>query len=224
MKPFEDLYAIAVARKGEAELEERLATSRSAAELAATPDDRFLSMMTRRVFQAGFVYRVIEAKWPGFEEAFGGFDPPRVAMMPEREVAALEQDTRIVRNAQKIHAALHNARFVCDIAEEHGSFGEFVAAWPDSDIVGLWTLLKKRGARLGGDTGPRFLRSMGKPTFILTGDVVQSLVDQGVVEKKPTSQKALRAAQEAFNTWSEESGRDLSAISLVLACTIDRAH
>ncbi len=221
MTSFADLYARAVVRKGEVELEERIPVSPSREALADTPDDRFLSMMTRRVFQAGFVYRVIEAKWPGFEEAFEGFDPPRVATMSGAEVSALKQDTRIVRNGQKIEATIENARFVCDIAEEHGSLGRFVADWPDTDLVGLWALLKKRGARLGGDTGPRFLRAMGKPTFVLTQDVVRALVEHGVVEKKPTSKKALQAAQEAFDNWSAESGRDHSAISIVLACTID---
>ena len=92
MTSFADLYTRAVARKGEAELEERLPVSASPRALVDTPDDRFLSMMTRRVFQAGFVYRVIEAKWPGFEEAFAGFDPPRLATLTGADVAALKQD------------------------------------------------------------------------------------------------------------------------------------
>ena len=35
--------------------------------------------MTRAIFQSGFSWKVIEAKWPGFEEAFDGFD---VAVRP----------------------------------------------------------------------------------------------------------------------------------------------
>src|ERR1700730_18129455 len=45
-------------------------------------DDRVLAEMARRVFSAGFAWRVIEAKWPGFEEAFLGFQPAPLAFEP----------------------------------------------------------------------------------------------------------------------------------------------
>jgi hypothetical protein len=41
-----------------------------------------------------------------------------------------------------------------------------------------------------------------------------------VVDKPPTSKKALAAVQAAFNAWAEESGRDLSQISRVLAMSV----
>ncbi|OZB13509.1 MAG: 3-methyladenine DNA glycosylase, partial [Marinobacter sp. 34-60-7] len=43
--------------------------------LEATGDDRYLSEITRCIFKAGFVWRVIERKWPDFEAAFEGFVP-----------------------------------------------------------------------------------------------------------------------------------------------------
>ncbi len=220
MKPFDQLYARALDRKGEA-LEERMSEPKTAAELAAIPDDRYLSAMTGPIFSAGFVWRVIQNKWPGFEEAFRGFDPAALVSLSPAEIEALGQDTRIVRNGQKIDATLANAAFVMEVGEEHGSFGQYVADWESSDIIGLWADLKKRGSRLGGATGPRFLRHIGKDTFILTGDVCASLIEQGIEEKAPTSKRDLKKAQEAFNTWAEESGRPLSHISIVLACTID---
>ena len=88
--------------------------------------------------------------------------------------------------------------------------------------MGLWDVLKRRGSRLGGSSGPFFLRSMGKDTPILTTDVVRALRDQGVVEaKNPTSRKALSAIQEAFNVWREQSGRSLSEISKILASSVN---
>ena len=39
--------------------------------------------MARRIFSAGFVWSVIEAKWPGFEAAFLGFDPTRLLFEPD---------------------------------------------------------------------------------------------------------------------------------------------
>lgn len=220
METFKQIYARAVARKSKAAVEARLPRARSAAELAAAPADRYLSAMARALFEAGFSWKVIDTKWPGFEEAFRGFDPRVLLALEDHEVSALEQDTRIVRNAGKIRAVLDNAGFITDIAATHGSFGRWVADWPGDDITGLWAVLKDSGARLGGDTGPRMLRKMGKDTFILSNDVVAALVALGVVTKKPTSKADLRAVQAAFNQWRVESGRELGAISMTLALTV----
>ena len=174
---------------GNAAVEKLLTKPASATKLRKIPDDRWLAAMTKQVFRAGFAWKVIEAKWDGFEAAFGGFDPRALVMQPDEAMDKLASDTRIVRNPQKIRATFQNARFVCDIADAHGSFGKFVADWPGEDIVGLWDVLKKRGTRLGGMTGPFTLRIMGKDTFFFGGDVVKALIAAGVVEKAPTSQK-----------------------------------
>ena len=58
--------------------------------------------MAERVFSAGFVWRVIEQKWPGFEEAFLGFEPKTLLFQPEDFWHDLTSDKRIVRNGQKI--------------------------------------------------------------------------------------------------------------------------
>ena len=102
--------------------------------------------MAKRVFSAGFVWSVIEKKWPGFEAAFLSFEPPRLLLQPDEFWEDLTGDKRIVRNPQKIMAVRGNARFVADIAREHGSFGKFLAQWPAGDQVGLLELLGKRGA------------------------------------------------------------------------------
>ena len=83
--------------------------------------------------------------------------------------------------------------------------------------MGLLLVLKAEGSRLGGTTGQYFLRAMGKDSFILTRDVVARLVAEGVVDKAPTSKRALNEVQAAFNTWRDQSGRSLKVISRVLA-------
>ena len=75
------------------------------AALAGVSDDRILSAMAERVFSAGFVWSVIEQKWPGFEAAFLGFEPKRLLFQPDDFWHELASDKRIVRNPQKIRAA-----------------------------------------------------------------------------------------------------------------------
>lgn len=189
----------------------------SSEELCALQDARVLATMAKRVFAAGFRWRVIEAKWDGFEEAFHGFDIDWVAGIDGAGVNGLAQDTRIVRNRTKIVSTIKNALYVQAVAEEHGSFGAFLARWPRGEVVQLWEEVKKGGDRLGGDTGPWFLRSLGFDTFRFSRDVSQALVEAGVVDKAPTGKRAQRTAQEALVAWSAESGLSLGAVSVVLA-------
>lgn len=219
--PFEDIWARAVERKGEAELNERLPEVLTAEDIIGFGDDRCLAAITQHVFSAGFRWSVIRAKWDGFEEAFLGFDPRTVAAFDDVRVEELRNDTRIVRNPQKIKATVANAQFAVEIAAEHGSFAHWIAEWPEDDVVGLWHALAKRGSRLGGATGPRSLRTIGKDTFILAPDVTKALEQQGVLTGSPTAKGQQKRAQEAFLAWKEESGRPLAEISMVLACSVD---
>jgi len=222
MDSFDSIFQRAAERKGGiAELEALLPTASTDKQLRGLRDDRYLAEMTRCVFRSGFVWKIIENKWPGFEEAFHDFDVATCAMLSEEEQEQLSQNAAIVRNAKKIQSVAGNAAFILEVRDTHGSFGSYLAEWPTENIVGLWDELKKRGNRLGGQTGRFFLRFVGKDTPMFSSDVVKALVAQGVVEKEPTSKKALQQAQDAFNAWREESGRELCQISRVLACSVD---
>ena len=62
---------------------------------------------------------------------------------------------------------------------------------------------------------------MGVDGWILSPSVVAALVNAGVVDKAPTSRKAMEAVQVAFTQWRKESGRSLTEISRVLALSAD---
>lgn len=221
METFDSIFQRALERKGGAEaLEALLPRAASAAELARVPDDRYLSEMTKCVFRSGFVWQIIEHKWPGFEEAFDGFDVSGCAMLGEEDLERLAADKRIVRHAAKIRSVPANAAFVLDVRAEHGGFGAYLASWPPEDFTGLWQDVKQRGNRLGGQTGRFFLRFVGKDTPVLSRDVLAALSSQGVIDKEPTSRRALARVQEAFDRWREESGRELCQISRVLSCSV----
>lgn len=215
---FADLHARAAARKGgDAALEDLLTDPKPAAELAAIPDDRWLSDMTRRIFQSGFNWKVIDSKWDGFEAAFWGFDVGRCALMSDEDLDALVSDTRIVRNGAKIRSVRENAAFLQDLAAEYGSAAKCFADWPAEDYAGLLEMLKKRGSRLGGRVGAITMRFMGRDGYVLSEDVVKALIREGVVDKEPSSRKDMAAVQAAFNAWAAESGRPFTHISRVLA-------
>ena len=184
---FAEIEARAIERHGEEGLAENVNQHKpkTKAALRKIPDDRWLSKFTEMIFKAGFAWKVIDTKWPGFEEAFKGFDVNACAHMDDEWVDALLKDTRIVRNPQKVMTVQPNAQMLLDLAAEHGSAAKFFADWPDTNYVGLLELLNKRGKRLGGTTAAIALRMMGRTSFITSKDVNAALIAAGVVDKEP---------------------------------------
>ncbi|EJO93532.1 3-methyladenine DNA glycosylase [Ectopseudomonas mendocina DLHK] len=222
MRDYKWLHEFCLNRFGSAKaLEAMLPQPRSDAELRALSDDRYLSLMSLRIFRAGLKHSLVDAKWPAFEEVFFGFDPEKVVLMGAERLENLMQDARLIRHLGKLKSVPRNAQFILDVRRERGSFGALIADWPASDIVGLWKYLAKHGNQLGGLSAPRFLRMVGKDTFVPTDDMVAALKAQYVIDKAPTSQKDLAAVQAAFNQWQAESGRPLCQLSVMLAHTVN---
>jgi 3-methyladenine DNA glycosylase Tag len=204
-----------------AALDARLPHPKSASELSATPDDRYLSQMSLRIFRAGLKHSVVDAKWPAFEEAFAGFDPRRVRAMSDEALEKLLGDTRLIRHWGKLKAVRDNAVAMLAISEEYGSFGAWLATWPGSNIVGLWEALAEKFSQLGGNSGPMFLRMVGKDTFVLSVSVVAGLKRWAEMAKPPKNRADRAIVQAHFNAWAAETGRPLSQLSLILALSVD---
>ncbi|WFP60584.1 DNA-3-methyladenine glycosylase I [Mesorhizobium sp. WSM4904] len=226
MADFQKIRARAAKRKGgEEALASLLGPMPDNAAVAKVPDDRILSTMAERIFAAGFVWRVIEQKWPGFEEAFLGFEPKRLLFQPDDFWHELASDKRIVRNPQKIKSVRDNAAFVDRVSKEHGGFGKFLAEWPADDQVGLTAYLGKHGSRLGGNTGQYFLRWLEWDTFIVSADMAAALRDAGLdIAESPTSKRDLDKIQAQLNQWSAETGLPRRHISRILAMSIGENH
>jgi 3-methyladenine DNA glycosylase Tag len=208
-------------RLGAAALEARLTQPRSPAELKALTDDRYLSQMSLRIFRAGLKHSLVDAKWPAFEEVFEGFEPRRVRAMSDEALEALLGDRRLIRHWGKLKSVRDNAVAMIGVAEGYGSFGVWLADWPGPQIVELWEALAKRFSQMGGNSGPTFLRMVGKDTFILTYAVTAALKHWGLVDSPPKNRKDRAVVQSCFNAWAAETGRPLCQLSLILAASAD---
>lgn len=225
VKPFSEIFERAASRHGGAAALEiklgEIGDILTGLQLAKCPDSHFLAEMTKAIFKAGFVWKVIDNKWPGFEAAFHNFDIDRCAFIHEDEISALAKDGRIIKNPAKIASVPANARFIQAVRKEYGGFGKFLSQWPEDDFAGLLQYLNKHGSRLGGKTAMYFLRFAGKDGFALGPDGVAALIDAGVVESEPKTKTQLQAVQNAFNAWRKESGRSYAQISRTLGLSID---
>ncbi len=222
MKKFKTIYQAAAKRKGgEKELKKLLSPVATQKQLAKVDDSRYLAQLTRCVFNAGFHWRVISAKWSGFEEAFHNFDLGSLLTKSPEEWEAYLEDTRIIRNWQKIETVFHNAAMIEEVASEHGSFAHFFAHYPPTEQIALMKYLHKQGSRLGGKTAQWFIRFTGKDSFVLSSDVITALIANGVdCSERAGSQRDLRHIQAAFNEWQQQSQLPITHISKVLSYTV----
>lgn len=186
-------------------------------ELHITSDDRVLSAFTKKVFQSGFVWRVVENKWDNFEEIFFNFNIEKMLMMPEEMLEKKAADPKIIRNYNKVKTIKDNAQMIFNEQQNGHSFVEFLAQWPSNDIIGLWAYLKKNGQRLGGNTGPYALRALGKDTFLLTKDIESYFRSRDIISGGLQTKSSLLSIQNSFNEWQQQCDLSLSQISRLVA-------
>ena len=95
----------------------------------------YLDVMSRSVFQSGMSWAIVEKKWPTTQQAFLGFDALKVASLTTKQIDALGEDTRVIRNRKKLDAVVHNARTMIELEEEHGSFKKYLRSHRDFDAL-----------------------------------------------------------------------------------------
>ncbi len=106
---FAEMYERACNRKGgEKVVKSLIAPAPEPDALAKASDDRVLAEMAKCVFRAGFNWKVIEAKWPGFEDAFLGFEPGWLHFQPDEFWDDLTSNKAIVRHGAKIRSVRLN--------------------------------------------------------------------------------------------------------------------
>ncbi len=95
----------------------------------------YLEVMSKAVFQSGMSWKVVEAKWPGTQEAFHQFDARKVANLNAFDLEELAKDTRVIRNRRKLAAVVGNAQKMIDLEEEHGSFQNYLRSHGDFEAT-----------------------------------------------------------------------------------------
>lgn len=132
------------------------------AQITPTKLADYLEILTKPVFESGLNWKVIDGKWPGFQQAFRGFDPATVANLTPDELDAITADERIVRSRKKIDATVHNARVMIDLDREFGGFKHYLASQGD-DYASLVKDMRKRFKFLGEFGAYYFLYVVGEP-------------------------------------------------------------
>ena len=94
-------------------------------------DLKLFEFLTLETFQAGLSWITILRKREHFRKAFHQFDYEKVARYGDEKINALLNNQSIIRNKQKIKAAVNNAQRFIAIRQKHGTFSQYI--W---DFVG----------------------------------------------------------------------------------------
>lgn len=98
--------------------------------------------------QAGLSWITILRKRDNYWQAFDQFDPQKIAAYDEAKFEQLMNNPGIVRNRQKIRAAIKNAQAYLQLKEELGSFSDFLWDFVDGKPINNgWTTLSQIPAK-----------------------------------------------------------------------------
>lgn len=141
-------------------------------------DRRLFEMLTLEGAQAGLSWSTILRKREGYRRAFANFDPRRVARFDARRRAALQRDSRIVRNRLKIDSTASNARAFLAVQREFGSFDRYL--W--SFVGGRALVNRPRGGTLPARTplSDTLSRDLSKRGFRFVGSTIMYAFLQAV--------------------------------------------
>ncbi len=128
-------------------------------------DDKYLyEMLILESFQAGLSWECVLNKRDAFKIAYDGFDIDKVINYDGKKIAELLSNPDIIRNRLKIKASINNSRVFKQIADEYGSFYNYLKSFAGDDIIyetdntanalsdAISLDLKKRGMTFVGST------------------------------------------------------------------------
>ena len=99
-------------------------------------DDRKLfEFLVLETFQAGLTWELILNRRESFRDAFDNFKPKTVASYSNRDINRLLNNSKIIRNKQKITSSINNALRVLEIRKEFGSFNNFIWSFVDGKTI-----------------------------------------------------------------------------------------
>jgi 3-methyladenine DNA glycosylase/8-oxoguanine DNA glycosylase len=116
--------------------------------------------MSRAVFQAGLSWAAIDRQWDSLCQAFGAFDPKRVARYGEPDVRRIMAHPGILHSERKIRATIRNAQTFLDLDREHGSFRRYAQSFKTYDAAA--DDIKRRFSHVGDISVYYFLFRVGE--------------------------------------------------------------
>jgi DNA-3-methyladenine glycosylase I len=94
-------------------------------------DRKQFEFLTLESAQAGLSWATVLRKRENYRRAFADFDPEKVARFTAQRIERLLADPGIIRNQQKVAAAVNNARCFLAVRDEFGTFDAYIWRFVD---------------------------------------------------------------------------------------------
>lgn len=201
-------------------LKKKIQQPKSKKDIVATSDDRYLSELSKVIFQIGFKWSLVEEKWDNFESVFYQFNVEKCSNLSDEQLEKIMDTGTIIRNWPKVKSVRDNAIWLLGIAKQHGSVGDYMASIVATEYCSTVMYFKKEGVRVGAKTAQLWLRRLGIDSLVLTEDVLMALKQNNVADKEPSSKKDWSKMQDYLNHWVAEGNYSLNYISQVLAYSV----
>ena len=128
----------------------------------ATDDEAELfERLVLEINQAGLSWETVLKKRDSFREAYCGFEVDAVAALDEADMERILQNAGVIRNRQKVRAAITNAQAVQKLREQYGSFHGWLQAMGPKTLEEWVKLFRKTFVFMGPEIVREFLVSTG---------------------------------------------------------------
>ncbi|MBY8991904.1 MAG: DNA-3-methyladenine glycosylase I [Candidatus Lokiarchaeota archaeon] len=125
-------------------------------------DKGYFEILSKAVFNAGFSYRVVDAKWEGIKEVFYDFDPFTISKWTVDEVSFALNSPKIIRNPKKVNAIVSNAKIFLELVEKYGSFEKYLKTFREEPYEERQKILSNQFKWMGPTGAHFFLWSVGE--------------------------------------------------------------
>ncbi len=125
-----------------------------------TDDFELFGRLVLEINQAGLSWGTILKKQEYFFDAFDKYDFYKIAKYDEYKIEALLENKGIIRNKLKINAVIHNAAKVIEIAEQNGSFLNWLKNQREITLDDWVKVFKKNFKFVGKEIVNEFLMSI----------------------------------------------------------------
>ena len=122
----------------------------------------YFEILSKAVFNAGFSWKVVNAKWEGTKEVFKNFDPKIISKWTIDEITEALASPKIIRNGNKVKAIVSNAKIFLELSEKNGSFENYLKTFRDKPCEERQKIVAKQFKWLGPTGAHFFLWSVGE--------------------------------------------------------------
>lgn len=145
-------------------------------------DNELFGRLVLEINQAGLSWDIILKKEQNFRKAYNNYTIQQIAAFTDVDRDRLLNDAGIVRNRLKIDAIIYNAKKVCQLQEDFGSFKN----WLDSQqfvCKEQWMKLFKTQFKFtGGEIVNEFLMSTG---YLKGAHIENCIIFDKVIKSNP---------------------------------------